>query len=78
LTETGKFTNLAYAEQPKSTLTNLKKSHGLDTLQTVLDFAGLIPVIGDALDAINAIIYFWRGKYFEGFLSCNSHNTSSW
>ena len=25
--------------------------------------------IGDALDVINAIIYFWRDKYFEGFLS---------
>jgi hypothetical protein len=38
-------------------------------LQTVLDFAGLIPIIGDALDVINAVIYFWRDKYFEGFLS---------
>jgi hypothetical protein len=42
----------------------------VDTLQTILDWAGIIPVIGDALDIINAIIYFVRGKYFEGFLSC--------
>jgi hypothetical protein len=42
----------------------------MDTIQTVLDFAGLVPVIGDAIDAINAIIYFARGKYFDGFLSC--------
>jgi len=41
----------------------------LDPLQQILDYAGLIPVIGDALDAINACIYFWRGRYFEGFLS---------
>ena len=66
---TGKFTNLAYAEQPKSTFDKPKEIPWLDTLQTVLDFAGLIPVIGDALDLINAIIYFWREKYFEGFLS---------
>ena len=65
----GKFTNLAYAEQPKSTFDKPKEIPWLDTLQTVLDWAGLVPVIGDALDAINAIIYFWRGKYFEGFLS---------
>ena len=65
----GKFTNLAYAEQPKSTFDKPKEMPWLDTLQTVLDFAGLIPVIGDALDVINAIIYFWREKYFEGFLS---------
>jgi len=65
----GKFTNLAYAEQPKSTFDKPKEIPWLDTLQTVLDFAGLIPVIGDALDLINAIIYFWREKYFEGFLS---------
>jgi 3-methyladenine DNA glycosylase Tag len=66
---TGKFTNLAYAEQPKSTFDKPKEIPWLDTLQTVLDFAGLIPVIGDALDLINAVIYFWRDKYFEGFLS---------
>jgi hypothetical protein len=66
---TGKFTNLAYAEQPKSTFDKPKEIPWLDTLQTVLDFAGLIPIIGDALDIINAIIYFWREKYFEGFLS---------
>jgi len=65
----GKFTNLAYAEQPKSTFDKPKEIPWLDTLQTVLDFAGLIPVIGDALDLINAVIYFWRDKYFEGFLS---------
>lgn len=66
---TGKFMNLAYAAQPKSTFDKPKEIPWLDTLQTVLDFAGLIPVIGDALDVINAVIYFWRDKYFEGFLS---------
>lgn len=70
INKAGKFTSLAYdAEQPKSTFDKPKEMPWLDTLQTVLDFAGLIPVIGDALDVINAIIYFWRDKYFEGFLS---------
>ena len=41
----------------------------IDTLQTVLDYAGIIPVIGDALDIINAAIYFIRGKWFDGLLS---------
>ena len=41
----------------------------VDTLQTVLDWAGLVPVIGDFIDIINAVIYFVRGKYFDGVLS---------
>ena len=66
---TGKFTNIGYSEQDKSMFDKPKEIPWLDTLQTILDWAGLIPVIGDALDAINAVIYFFRGKYFEGFLS---------
>ena len=34
------------------------QSSWLDPLQQILDYAGLIPFVGDALDAINAIIYF--------------------
>ena len=41
----------------------------VDTVQTVLDWAGLIPVIGDAIDIINAIIYAAREKYFDAALS---------
>jgi hypothetical protein len=41
----------------------------LDYIQTALDWLGFIPGIGDAIDAVNAAVYFWRGKYFEGFLS---------
>ena len=41
----------------------------LDTLQMILDWAGLIPGIGDVLDIINAVIYFARGKYLDGLLS---------
>jgi len=52
---------------------NLPDDHeewsGIDIFQTVLDFAGFIPGIGDIIDVINAIIYFARGKYFDGFLS---------
>jgi len=44
-------------------------SSGLDTFQTVLDWAGMVPVIGDAIDVINGTIYFARGKWFDGLLS---------
>lgn len=46
-----------------------KPSSWVDTLQTVLDWLGFIPGYGDIIDAINAAIYFYRGKYFDGFLS---------
>ena len=40
-----------------------------DRLQTIGDWAGLIPGYGDIIDVINAFVYFIRGKTFEGFLS---------
>lgn len=43
--------------------------HGIDILQTVLDWLGFIPGYGDIIDAINAIIYFARGKWLDGTLS---------
>lgn len=42
---------------------------GIDTIQSVLDWAGFIPVIGDALDGINALIYFMRKKFMDGIFS---------
>ena len=45
------------------------KITGIDRLQTVLDWLGIIPGFGDILDAINALIYFARGKYLDGILS---------
>ena len=41
----------------------------IDDVQSVLDWAGFIPGIGDALDAINAIIYMVRKKWVLGALS---------
>lgn len=41
----------------------------MDGFQTILDIAGFIPVYGDFVDAINACIYFIRGKWFDGILS---------
>lgn len=41
----------------------------LDTIQTVLDWIGLIPGIGDAVDIFNAFWYWERGKRFEAVLS---------
>ena len=44
-------------------------SNWIDTLQTVLDWAGLVPVYGDAIDIVNGIIYAAREKYFDAALS---------
>ena len=41
----------------------------LDGIQTVLDVVGFVPVYGDFVDAVNAVIYFARGKWFDGILS---------
>ena len=41
----------------------------IDSFQRVLDWAGFIPVIGDALDGVNALIYFLRKKFMEGIFS---------
>jgi hypothetical protein len=41
----------------------------IDYIQLILDFAGFIPGYGDIIDIVNAIVYFIRGKYIDGFLS---------
>ena len=41
----------------------------IDKIQTALDWLGAIPGYGDILDAINAVMYFARGKYLDGALS---------
>jgi len=40
-----------------------------DYIQTVLDWAGLVPFYGDAIDIGNALWYAGRGKYFDAVLS---------
>lgn len=56
-------------KQKQAKRTPIKQTSAIDKFQTLLDWLGLIPGYGDILDAINAIIYFARGKYFEGTLS---------
>ena len=41
----------------------------LDKFQTLLDWLGFWPIYGDFIDAVNAVIYFIRGKWFDGILS---------
>lgn len=41
----------------------------IDYIQLAMDFLGFIPVIGDAIDLINALIYFYREKWIDGILS---------
>jgi hypothetical protein len=57
-------------DKPKKEKKLTKSDNWIDTFQTVLDYAGMIPVIGDAIDVLNAVIYFMRGKWFDGLLSC--------
>ena len=40
-----------------------------DTIQSILDWAGLIPGYGDIIDLLNGIAYFIRGRKLEGCLS---------
>ena len=53
------------AEQGDSKL----NENWIDSVQTFMDYAGLIPWYGDIIDAINATIYFIRGKWMHGILS---------
>ncbi len=41
----------------------------MDIAQTALDMVGLVPVVGEAADVINGIIYFAQGDYVNGGLS---------
>jgi hypothetical protein len=46
-----------------------KQLKAIDKFQTALDWVGIIPGFGDIIDAVNALIYFARGKYLDGILS---------
>lgn len=41
----------------------------LDNLQSALDVVGMVPIIGEPIDLINAGISYGRGNYVEGSLS---------
>ena len=47
----------------------LTEESTIDTIQAVLGWAGFIPVVGDAIDAINALVYFIRDKFWDGMFS---------
>lgn len=55
----------------KKSLQILKKPDEelIDTIQNWLDIAGFVPVVGDAIDIINGLIYFIRGQYINAALS---------
>ena len=42
---------------------------GLDKLQEYLDYAGMVPLIGEAADILNAGIHLGRGNYLEAGVS---------
>ena len=66
---TFELTDAERAEIQAQTKEDAVDTSTIDTIQTILDWAGFIPVIGDFIDGINALIYFLRKKWFEGFLS---------
>lgn len=50
-----------------------KKAHpnqSRELLKTILDWVGIIPVIGDAADVVAAYLYFEDGEMVEGLISC--------
>jgi hypothetical protein len=44
----------------------------IDTTQTALDVAGLIPGVGEVADGINALIYLGRGDYANAGFSAGA------
>ena len=61
--------NPEVAQHQKNKKSSEETEKQLDTIQSILDWAGLIPLYGDALDAFNAVLYFSRKKPIEGSLS---------
>jgi len=47
-------------------------ANAVDTAQTVLDVAGLVPGVGEAADLTNIAIHAYRGQYFHALLSLMS------
>ena len=48
---------------------NINEAVTIDKVQGVMDWAGILPVVGDIIDFINAIIYLARGKEVMALLS---------
>jgi hypothetical protein len=62
-----------YPEDPRGYIAPSQPSGGvgklLDATQTVLDAGGFVPVAGEPLDAINALISLFRGDWVNAGLS---------
>jgi hypothetical protein len=41
----------------------------LDVLQTIADFVGLVPYIGDVVDVVNGVVYLMRGRWLDASFS---------
>lgn len=50
-------------------MSDKKHEEQLDKIQRYLDYGGFIPIVGDAVDALNGVLYFARNKPMEGILS---------
>jgi len=66
----GKWKFVVTAKDAKPGYGDVEQENSLiDNFQTILDVVGFVPVYGDFVDAVNAVIYFARGKWFDGILS---------
>jgi hypothetical protein len=66
----GKWKFVVTAKDAKPGYGDTEQENSLiDNFQTILDVVGFVPVYGDFVDAVNAVIYFARGKWFDGILS---------
>ncbi|MCG3088319.1 hypothetical protein L7D49_10350 [Sporosarcina sp. MB25] len=61
--------HVEYKEEEIVTATVTEENNWVDGLQLVLDLAGLVPVIGEPADGLNAIIYAARGDTVNAALS---------
>ncbi len=54
---------------PEVVIVGKKPNNTVNTVQTVLDIVGFIPVVGEVADAANGIIYAFKGEWGNAAIS---------
>ena len=60
---------LIWTPKKETTAEEDKEAQLISNIHMALDIAGFIPVIGDAVDLVHAVWYFYEGKIIDGILS---------
>lgn len=71
-TSKNKATNTSKQVVEKQTCPESESNNPVDILQFIIDVIGFFPVAGDICDAINALIYYARGKIMDAIMSVGS------